>query len=267
MGEAWNKEGEGWMTVGDSANVENINEMKTDAFWSNLGNLQNLYQSQTGGFFQPGGGFNEIYNAITGATSPLQQNLSQYYEKYLPQFTEQAIAGVQQLGGVNSGLAAQIAGQQAAQAASQMQSQMIQAQLGLLNPLAQQQMGQQYGMLGQVLGQTGQMAAPTYWEPSYVYDEDKPGWLKGALTGALSGGLAGMMTGNPWAALAGAAGGGLTGGLGMGDSTGYGMLAAGGLMNTGQNYGWWPQETPGPVYQQTPALNFPDWFLESGGPR
>jgi hypothetical protein len=258
MGEAWSGTEGSWETIGDRDLVENINEQKTESFWGNLGNLQNLYQQQTGGFFQPGGGFGDIWNAIAGATSPLQQNLSQYYQTHLPQMVEQGVAGVQQLGGANAGIAAQIAGQTGAQAASQMQNQMMQAQLGLLNPMAQQQLGQQYGMLGQVLGQTGQMAAPTYWEPSYVYQEGEEGWLKGLLGGALQGGLAGLMTGNPALALAGAGAGGLGSLLGMGgESAGLGALAAGGLYNTGQNYGWWPQQQQQPVYDiQQPSANW-----------
>jgi hypothetical protein len=128
-------------------------------------------------------------------------------------------------------------------------------------------MGQQYGMLGQTLGQMGQLAAPTYWEPTYVYEEDKPGWLRGALGGAFQGGLAGLMSGNPLAALAGAGAGGLMGGLGLQDSGyGTGMLAAGGLMEMGDRYGWWPQDPEKPVYEgPTPSDYIPAWARAFGG--
>ena len=247
--DAWEGTKGGWEEVGSSENVVNINEDKTESFWSNLGNLQDLYQSQAGGFFQEGGGFGDIWNSISGATSPLQQSMSQYYKNYLPQMVEQGIAGVQQLGGANAGVAGKIAAGVGGQAASQMQQQMLAQQLGMLGPLAQGAQQGNYGMLGQILGQQGQAAAPTYWEPSYYKEEDKPGWLQQAVGGALQGGMAGLMTGNPWAALGGAAGGGLMGGLGLQDSGyGSGALVSGGIMNLGERQGWWGNEEQGPVY-------------------
>lgn len=136
--------------------------------------------------------------------------------------------------------------------------------------------GQQFGAASDVMGR---LAAPEWWQPTYVYEpEEQPMWQQ-MMGGALTGGLTGLATGGPVGGVIGALGGGASGALGTGNpaSMGYAGGMIGGRMGAGAqvpgtaNYSTnvpasmrsWGGETYSP---STQAFS-PDWGGESYSPR
>lgn len=121
------------------------------------------------------GDFGNLTSAVTDATAPLSQQLNEQLQRNVQQGTTEIGQQMSGLGGLRSSGMANLAGEFAGQEAAQAGTALANAQLGLLSPLANQQLaGQQnaYGTMMNMPTQWAQMQAsfgqPTYAAPQYM---------------------------------------------------------------------------------------------------
>ena len=153
--------------TGNYANAMSIfKSMFTDANGSfNPEAAMNAFLGQTGG----------LTNAVAGATGPVSQMLSAQAARNAKLGGEAALASMP--GGVNSGAGQYAFGDAYSKAFSDAAIQTQQAQLGLLSPLLQQNLGSQYDLMKQGMASYGQMASnqgefyvPTYEKKKSFWD-------------------------------------------------------------------------------------------------
>jgi energy-converting hydrogenase Eha subunit F len=148
--------------------------------------------------------FGQLQGAITDATSPLSEQINKTMQQNIQTGTTNLGSQLAGLGGLRSSGMAEMAGRFAGEEAGKAGVQLTQAQLGLLQPLANQQMlGRQYATSEQMkqpmqlMGYQSQFGAPSYGTAQYY---QKPGvldWMTAFLTpgadiaGSMMGGGAG----------------------------------------------------------------------------
>lgn len=125
--------------------------------------------------------FGGLTGAVTEATAPLSQQLENQMQRNIQQGTTQIGQSLSGLGGLRSSGMAEMAGRFAGDEAAKAGTQLAGAQLGLLQPLANQGMlgrqyalSQQMGQPMQALGLQANFGSPNYAAPQYA---QQPGFL------------------------------------------------------------------------------------------
>jgi hypothetical protein len=144
--------------------------------------------------------FSGLQKGVTDATSPLNLQLQQQMKNNIGQGMAQAGGQMSNLGALRSSAMGEAAGGVVGRAATDASAQLAQQQLGMLNSLGGQAMGQRGSAMGQMMGMPGQMMGlqGQFGEPMYVQPQvaAKPGamdWMSSI--GSLLGGVGSLIPG------------------------------------------------------------------------
>jgi hypothetical protein len=188
---------EQFVKVGSASDVENVNSDKTNQFWNTImGN----YSDPNSAFRQFMSQAPELQNLIFGATSPLQQRFSEYGDIMANSAIKDVANQFSGIGGLNSGAAISAATRGAAEPRANLLAQLGQTQAGMLGNLFSGAMSGNYGLQQTGLQAGAQMAAPEWWQPTWMENPDyisTGDWLQmgASVVGGLGGaalGLAGL---------------------------------------------------------------------------
>lgn len=138
--------------------------------------------------------FGQLQGAVTDATSPLSKQLESQLMRNINLGNTQIGNQFAGMGGLRSSGMADVAGRMAGQEAGNASTALAQQQLGLLQPLANQQMlGRQYALSEQMkqpmdlMGMQAQFGAPAYGAPQYYQKPGAMDWM--SATGDLLSGI------------------------------------------------------------------------------